>query len=73
MTIKNVTIGDIFKRKQYKHSTFEVVDFYALTSQVTGEVISYQCIAREYKGLSSNLFEVPFSSVVLGRIEKPLN
>ncbi len=64
-TIKGVSIGDKFKNG--KHLTAEVVDFYEKKSLVNGTVIGYECIAKSM-GLATNLFEVPFTTVLRNKI-----
>lgn len=59
--IKGVKIGDEFMYQKNVKCT--VVDFYEQKSVLTGEVINYICIAKS-NNLSTNLFEVPFATVV---------
>lgn len=60
---KNVEIGMKFKKGQ--NLICEVIDFYILKSALTGEIVDYQCIAKETNGyFKGNLFKVPFATVV---------
>ena len=65
MTIKNVTIGDKFKKRKQE---CKVVDILEQKSMVTGEVVGHVCIAKAITGLSTNRFEVPFATVVRNRV-----
>lgn len=65
MEIKGVKIGDKFKSKNV---TCEVVDFYELKSLVTGKIIGYNCIVKGLNTLSTNIFEMPFATVIRFKI-----
>ena len=65
MTIKNVTIGDKFKNRKQE---CEVVDFLEQRSVATGDVVGYQCIAKQITGIAQNRFEVPFATVVRNKV-----
>lgn len=65
ITIKNVQIGDKFKKGKL---IAEVVDFYFVKSFNTGETIRVECIAKLVNGVAINLFEIPFTSVVRNKI-----
>lgn len=62
MTINNVSIGQKFKHG--KNLTAIVVDFYEVRSITTKEIINYICIAKLENSLATNLFDIPFSTVV---------
>lgn len=64
--IRGVNIGDKFKNG--KINIYEVVDFYEVKSMKSGEIVSYQCIAKGVNTLSTNLFETPFSTVLRNKI-----
>jgi len=66
ITINNVTIGDKFVVRGQNIKAV-VVDFQIVTSMTTGDLVEYLCIAQA-TGLSSNKFQVPFSTVVRGKI-----
>ena len=65
MTVKGVTIGDVFKTG--KHTTATVVDFYEIKSVTTGEVMGHLCIVQG-NTLSTNKYDVPFATVIKNRI-----
>jgi len=64
--IKGVKIGDKFK--QGSSIINEVVDFYEVRSLKHNKIVEYQCVATDSKGLSTNLFIVPFATVIRNRI-----
>lgn len=64
-TIKGVKIGDVFMTG--KHTKSKVIDFYAITSVTTGEIIGYQCIVQAL-GLANNIYDVPFATVVRNKV-----
>lgn len=66
LTIKGVTIGDTFKIG--KHQLYRVVDFLEKRILVTGEVVGHMCIAKGIRTLSTNSFEVPFTSVLRNKV-----
>lgn len=66
MTIRNVSIGDKFKKGKFH--TYEVVDFYEVKSLVSGEVVEHLCIAKGINTLATNTFETPFSSVLRNKV-----
>ena len=67
MTIKGVSIGDKFIHG--KNIKCEVVDFIGLYSISKGVLVGHQCIAKGIDTMSTNTFEVPFATVVRGRIK----
>lgn len=66
MTINNVSIGQRFKHG--KNLTAIVVDFYEVRSITTNEHIKYICMAKLENGLATNIFDIPFSTVVRNKI-----
>lgn len=62
---ENVKIGDKFYPiRGSKNNLSEVVDFYEVRSMQSNEIIKYICMAKGINALATNLFEVPFSTVV---------
>lgn len=61
----DIKIGDKFKTG--KHTIAEVVDFYEVKSVSTNKIVGYQCIAKAID-TASNEFEVPFSRVILHKL-----
>ena len=66
MTINNVSIGQRFKHGKFH--TAIVVDFYEVRSITTKEIINYICIAKLENSLATNLFDIPFSTVVRNKL-----
>jgi hypothetical protein len=66
ITISGVSIGDKFVVRG-KNLKAVVVDFYVVTSMTTGKLVTYTCIAQG-TGVATNTFEVPFSTVIRGKI-----
>lgn len=67
ITINGVTLGDKFISRGTKVKAI-VVDFHIVTSMTTGKLVGYKCIAQGI-GVSTNQFEVPFTTVVRGKIK----
>jgi hypothetical protein len=67
ITIKNVSIGDVFATG--KHTKAVVVDFHQKVSMMTGETLGHACIAKSL-GLAENEFEVAFATVCRNRIKQ---
>jgi hypothetical protein len=63
---ESIKIGDVFK--YYKHGKAKVVDIYEVKSTATGKTVGYMCMAQMLT-LSTNLFEVPFNTVIRGKNE----
>lgn len=66
-TIKGVSINDIFV---YKNHRCKVVDIGAIQSLDTGKTLDYICYAQMLEGLAKNVFEVPFSTVKLNKVNE---
>jgi len=66
MTINNVSIGQRFK--QGKNLIAIVVDFYEVRSMTSNEHKQYICMAKLENSLATNIFEVPFSTVVRNKM-----
>jgi K+-transporting ATPase c subunit len=66
ITICGVKIGDRFTLRG-KNVKAKVLDILEKKSLLTGNTVGYICLA-ESEGLSTNTFEVPFSTVVRNRI-----
>ncbi len=66
MEIKGVKIGDKFKHG--KTLKAKVIDIHVITSMKTGKLVGYRCMASGEGTLATNEFEVPFATVVRGRI-----
>ncbi len=66
MEICGVKIGDRFRTG--KNTTAVVVDFYKVTSMTEYETIKFIAIAKP-ESLSTNEFEVPFSTVMRNKIQ----
>lgn len=66
MTINNVSIGQRFKHS--KNLIAIVVDFYEVRSMTSTEHKQFICMAKLENGLATNIFDVPFSTVVRNKI-----
>ena len=66
MTINNVSIGQRFKHG--KNLIAIVMDFYEVRSLTSNKVKQYICIAKLENSLATNLFDIPFSTVVRNKI-----
>ena len=67
--IKNVTIGDKFtKRGDKRKDVYTVIDIYTVTDS-SGEVVRHECMAtHDFLGQTIK-GEIPFATVVMGRID----
>ena len=60
--INGVSVGDVFRIG--KNGTAVVTDILEKRSLVDTALKGFMCMARSTQGLSSNEFEVPFSTVI---------
>jgi len=65
-TINGVSKGDKFKKGKM---LCEVVAVCHVIDVETGEIIERKCYARGIHTLAKNVFEIPFSTVVLNKIK----
>lgn len=74
MKIKGVKKGDLFTSRNTQVAmskdakTYEVVAVCEVVDIETKEVIDYKCYARGIDTLAKNVFEIPFSTVVINKI-----
>jgi len=64
-SINGVSKGDKFN---YKNGTYEVVAVCNIVDIENGEIIGKKCYARGITTLAKNVFEIPFSTVKINKI-----